>query len=105
MSYTIADPFTLHFRWLNFDKQLDSLALPNVTSLSFFVGELRQAVADRHYLKKKIWDVAFAGSAFPDLRKVYMNTLTDVPANVPSYLDQGIELAENNVSRSRYVSP
>ena len=80
---------TLNGVWTGFAKQLQDASYPNVTKLLMFVGKDRSDLDGYRKLRTHIWDLVFSGTAFPDLRSVYITTLVDCAEDLPRDLISG----------------
>ena len=58
-----------------------------------YLGEKNIDPAEVELLKMKLWELVFDGSAFPDLRSVYLTTLVDCAEALPATMADGIDLA------------
>ncbi|KAK3075595.1 hypothetical protein LTR53_000933 [Teratosphaeriaceae sp. CCFEE 6253] len=86
---------TLHGAWPNFITQLEKFGLPSVTTLALFLGTpgVLDPKGPYHSGATPLWDLVFCGSAFPDLRRVYINTMVDHPEQAPTTLHDSVHHA------------
>jgi len=80
----------------DFVKQLERFGLPNVCKLTLFLGSSMPAGYGQQSAAWKIWDFAFAGTTFPDLRDVYINTVAESEAGIAGSLEESVTEADDH---------
>lgn len=90
----------LHGPWYHLLRQLQTVPLPDVRSVTMYLGQhdLDPAIGQRNpYMHLdpgfELWDLCFEGSSFPDLDEVSINTLHVSPENIPATLNEGASMA------------
>lgn len=95
--------FEIQGIWPGFTKQLEDAALPNVTRLELFLGSTSDTT-EIGRLREKVWELAFSGTTFPDLRTVSINTIVACPCSLPKSLDESFELVSAYSQGRAYYS-